>query len=104
MHCVTHSHVTILGASNLPQNTFSLRVEQGQQELHECCFGDTSQQLAQALTAAVKIGLNTRSTVSLAQVSFHPQAAAIAQLILACTGIQHHTRAHSTVNTHTCCC
>ena len=67
---VTRKHVTILGANNFAQHTFSLRIEQGQKELHECCFGDTSQQLADALTAAVKTGLNTRSTVSLAQVSF----------------------------------
>ena len=57
-----------VGPNGLPQSTFSLTVDRGQQELHECCFGDSSLQLAQALTAAVKVGLHARSPVSIAQV------------------------------------
>ena len=56
------------GLPSLPHSTFSLKVEQGQEDLHACCFGDTSLQLAEALTAVVKTGLNARSAVSTAQV------------------------------------
>ncbi|KAL3156693.1 hypothetical protein ABBQ38_000969 [Trebouxia sp. C0009 RCD-2024] len=60
------------GSSSLAHSTFSLSIEQGQTDLHECCFGDTSLQLAQALTAAVKTNFNTKSAVSI------PQAYAVA--------------------------
>lgn len=64
----SNGHVSASGSSNLPHSTFSLSVEQGQRNLHECCFGDSSLQLAQALTAAVKTSFDARSAVSIAQV------------------------------------
>lgn len=65
---VSNGHGYASGSNNLPHSTFSLSIEQGQRGIHECCFGDSSLQLAQALTAAVKTSLNARSAVSIAQV------------------------------------